>query len=174
MKKKYLDEDGHFFIAPSRIEGQGLFVAKSFSSGDVIGQLYGDIAPTQSRRSIQLGPNRHLNNKYLDYINHACVPSSYICVRGDTALLIALSSVAAHSDEITVNYNYSEYTLTLPFRCRCCPEANAIGGYRCLAKDADRNDNGFSNKYVLSYLRDLAAEEFGMQVNRRRQLKRKL
>jgi hypothetical protein len=174
MKNKYFDEDGHFFIAPSRIEGQGLFVAKSFSSGDLIGQLYGDIARTQSRRSIQLGPDRHLNNKYVDYINHACVPSSYICVRGDTALLIALSSIAAGSDELTINYNYSEYTLTLPFRCSCCPEANAVGGYRCVARDVDRSDKDFSDKYVLSYLKDLAAEEFGTQVSRRPRVKRRL
>jgi hypothetical protein len=170
MKNDYFDEDGHFFIAQSRIDGQGLFVTKSFSSGDVISELHGNIALAPSHRSIQLGPDRHIHNRYVDYINHACVPNSYICVRGNAVLLVALSSVAAHSDEITLNYNYSEYSLARPFRCSCCHEANAIWGYRYLAKDADRNDKGFSNEYALPYLRDLATEEFGMQISRSRRM----
>src|ERR1044072_3240933 len=167
-KREQLDQNACLFIAQSGIDGHGLFVTESVSGGDVITELYGEIASTPNHRSIQIGRDRHVHNKYVDYINHACAPNAYICVRGNAVTLIALRPIVANSDEITLNYNYSEYSLAHSFKCRCCPEHNAIMGYRYIAKDADRGKARFSDKYVLPYLRDLATEEFGAPARSRR------
>jgi hypothetical protein len=158
-------QDEYVFIGQSRIDGYGLFSKKPFSSYDVVSELYGNISLTPNHRSIQIGRDRHFYNRYVDYINHACMPNSYIRVRGDAVQLVALGSIAEDSEEITINYNYSEYSLARPFMCRCCREANIIRGYRYLIQDADEDYVRLLDEYALPYLRNLTMDEFGTPVS---------
>jgi SET domain len=153
------------FVAPSAVDGLGLFSRRSFSTKDVISDLEGDVSFTPSKRSIQIARGRHFYNRYVDYLNHSCTPASYIAVGDDGSVrLVALRAITRDSDEITINYNHSEYRLTSPFTCKCCPRPRIIRGYRYEVEDADEESVDHLDEYALPHLRELTIEEFGART----------
>jgi SET domain len=158
-RSNHADRGELLYIGQSRIDGDGLFSRKSFSRDEVVSELYGTILLAPNHRSIQIGRNKHFYNRYVDYINHSCMPTSYIRVLGDRVQLVALKPIEKDSGEITINYNYSEYSLARPFKCKCCREASVISGYKYLVADADEDYVKLLQEYAVPYLRDLAREE---------------
>ena len=116
--------------------------------GGLIAELAGVVIGRPDRYTIQLGPAEHLDAFGVAstedlmarfpwrFLNHACRPNS--AVRGRR--LYATAAIKA-GDEVTFNYNTTEFDMAEPFACRCgAPECRGgmVRGYRYLAA-ADRD-----------------------------------
>jgi hypothetical protein len=106
---------------------KGVFAKEDMMVNSAI-KLEGVISDHQTRYSIQLGKNKHLNlpagangnienpDFFWTYLNHSCQPNGYI----DTANLTfrALRKIN-RGEECTFNYLTTEYEMAAPFVCRC-------------------------------------------------------
>ncbi|MGY3387475.1 hypothetical protein ACVWW6_000066 [Bradyrhizobium sp. USDA 3311] len=140
------------FLGPSKINGLGLFSRKPTSSGDVVGKLGGAVLETANKRTIQIGHHRHLCSDFIDFINHNCRPNAYVMVVSDMVVLKALKAIDSETDEISIDYNCSEYFLAEPFMCRCCENSNYIAGYEHLIKTNQHDYLRRINQFVLLHL----------------------
>jgi hypothetical protein len=106
---------------------KGVFAKEDMEMNSAF-KLEGVISDHQSRYSIRLGKNRHLNlpvgvNGKIDnpdffwtYLNHSCQPNGYI----DTAdLTFRTLRKIERGEECTFNYLTTEYEMAAPFVCRC-------------------------------------------------------
>lgn len=115
--------------------------------GGLIAELAGVVIGRPDRYTIQLGPAEHLDAFGVAstedlmarfpwrFLNHACRPNS--AVRGRR--LYATAAIKA-GDEVTFNYNTTEFDMAEPFACRC-GAANCRGlirGYRHLSPAQQR------------------------------------
>ena len=124
-------------IAVVHAQGEFHVVAMApYRAGDVILEIEGTVVEQPSQYSIQIDdhlhiepftgePSDHFERHPWRFLNHSCAPTAV--VRGRE--LIATVDLALW-DEITFNYNTTEYTMRQPFVCRCagCP-AQTIGGF---------------------------------------------
>jgi hypothetical protein len=103
-----------------------LLATKDFDIGDHILTLEGEVVDSPSRFSVQMGPNQHLEvpskaqtEQTLDryrwrFLNHSCKPNA----KFENRNLIAILKINA-SEQITFDYNTTEYDLASPFECHC-------------------------------------------------------
>jgi len=115
-------------IAPSRIEGFGIFAARPFARREQIRQInmVREITPENPLRPdlgeradhcdypdgkmVLLGyPDRH--------VNHSCDPNAYVIYAGDTSWFVARRELRL-GDEITIDYNINISGGTA-WPCRC-------------------------------------------------------
>jgi len=109
------------------VDGHGRLVATmDFEIGDHILRLEGEIVDYPSRFSVQIGPGQHVEppaevqvKQPLDryrwrFLNHSCEPNA----RFDNRKLVAIREIMA-SEQITFDYNTTEYDLATPFECHC-------------------------------------------------------
>ncbi|MFM9170657.1 MAG: SET domain-containing protein-lysine N-methyltransferase [Phycisphaerales bacterium] len=123
--------------------GRGLFALVAVRAGARILDLDGEILPLPSAFSLQVGEHEHLH-PHRDalaadsaercqwrFLNHSCDPSCWI----DGRALRARRAIAP-GDELTFDYNCTEWSMASPFRCGCgaCDGAT-VQGYAHL--DAD-------------------------------------
>ena len=110
--------------------------------GGLIADLAGVVVGKPDRYTIQLGKAEHLDAFGVvsaedlsarfpwRFLNHACRPNS--AVRGRR--LVATTTIQA-GEEVTFNYNTTEFDMAEPFACRCgAPECRGgmVRGYRYL------------------------------------------
>jgi hypothetical protein len=128
-------------------------------SGETILAIGGDLVGQPSQYSIQLSDDLHIEvpmhvqssqeRMHAHYpwrfLNHSCAPTAGL--RGRE--LVALRDIDA-LEEITFDYDTSEYDMARPFRCRCghCG-GREIRGFRHLT-DAERRRRA---PYLAPYLR---------------------
>ncbi|MGH9481694.1 MAG: SET domain-containing protein-lysine N-methyltransferase [Terriglobales bacterium] len=130
--------------------GKARVVAEErFSVGDLVLELEGEVAGAPSRYSVQVGLSLHLvpprgsdrnpgeshDDRYIwRFLNHSCRPNAW--VRGRQ--LLALRPIAP-GEEITFDYNCTEFDMAAPFPCRCGHCGGAmIRGYRHLSPEERR------------------------------------
>ena len=114
-------------IQPEFVDGQyRLLATRDFQIGDHILRLVGEIVETPSKYSVQLGPGQHMDlpaeirseppvDRYRwRFLNHSCEPNAEF----DDINLVAAREIKA-SQEITFDYNTTEYDLAVPFECHC-------------------------------------------------------
>jgi len=113
-------------------------------AGERILRIDGELAGRPSRYSIQVGEELHVEVPATAapdavpglypwrFLNHSCAPNAVVRERA----LLALRPIDA-GEEITFDYNATEWELTAPFTCRCgaCGGAR-IAGLRHLPPDA--------------------------------------
>ena len=142
---------GHFrLVAQSR-----------FSPGDKIWMLAGEVVDVPDRYSVQVGRNDHLRPQpalppgaddiYLwRYLNHSCNPNTQVIGR----TLVALAAIAP-GDELTFDYNCTEYEMATPFECRCgwCAGAT-IRGFKHLGVAERERRRGSAAPYLWQLLAD--------------------
>lgn len=160
------ETSGWLFVAPSKINGAGLFSRRTISIGDTVGRLCGAVQPVANKRTIQIDRHRHICSDYIDFINHCCRPNAYVRVEDDSIVLNAIEQIDSQSDEITIDYNCSEYRLAESFTCRCCQSPNRIRGYRNLV---ETNKNDYLRRigpFVLPHLLELSSEMEGSLIGR--------
>lgn len=123
--------------------GRGLVALEAASAGAVILELDGEILPTASRHSVQVGMREHLHPSRdavaadsVDrcswrFLNHSCDPNCWL----DGLVLRARRDIAP-GEQLTFDYNCTEWSMASPFRCGCgaCDGAT-VQGYAHL--DAD-------------------------------------
>tara|TARA_Y100000310_G_C20525782_1_gene735954 strand:+ start:681 stop:1055 length:375 start_codon:yes stop_codon:yes gene_type:complete len=114
MKK--INLNNLYISSIKNIPGQsGVFSKESFAPGDTILYLNGEVVGFPSRTSIQIGENKHIEDKIGAFVNHSCYPSCKI--EGNR---VVADKEISPSDEITFDYSKNETTLASPFICSCC------------------------------------------------------
>jgi hypothetical protein len=97
-------------------EMYGLFSTCSFSQGELVLKIEGEIVSQPSRTTIQIGPSQHVDVASPGkFINHSCNPNCKV----ENKQLIAIKNIAK-GEEITFNYEESEDILAHPFICKDC------------------------------------------------------
>ncbi|MHB1310989.1 MAG: SET domain-containing protein-lysine N-methyltransferase [Gemmatimonadaceae bacterium] len=109
-----------------------LVTVRDIGAGDRLFFIEGRETPTPTRFSVQIGRGLHLDQEearnadervaryFWRYMNHHCEPSTEIRDR----YVIARRDLAAGED-VTFDYNTTEYDLAEPFTCHC-------GSARCV------------------------------------------
>jgi len=115
-----------------------------------------EITAQRTWRTVQLGPNSHLKNELLDYVDHSCNPNTILEI--DTLRLIALRDI--HTGEpITFFYPGTEVELAQAFRCSCGSAAclGEIAGAFYLTTDQMRHalDSGYCSSFIRAHLERL-------------------
>lgn len=123
--------------------GLSVVASRSIESGSVILEIRGEVVDRASKYSLQVDDATHIEYPWVDqmdasetrhqwrYLNHSCDPN---------AVLIGLQLVAikpiAQGEEITFDYNTTEYEMSTPFRCECGHCGGAlIRGFKFLSSD---------------------------------------
>ena len=100
-----------------RGEQRTVRAARPFASGDLLLLLRGWLCAQPTRHTIQLDDERHLEGEptaLWRYLQHACAPNAAIRDRE----LLAIAPIAA-GDEITFDYETTEWDMASPFACTC-------------------------------------------------------
>jgi len=128
-----------------RAHGQWHILAlQPFAEGEEILRLNGELVRLPSRYSVQVDDALHVEIPEKEstdlervfeaypwrFLNHSCVPSARVEGRS----LLAVRSLATW-EEITFDYNTTEYEMASPFVCRCghCG-GRKIGGFGLLSR----------------------------------------
>ena len=97
-------------IAPSNINGQGLFSTIKISNNapiiEITGKLYNSDNIPNNQTVIQIGNNLYIgaSGGMDDYINHSCNPNCYLHIVGKRAFLYSIYEIKKNS-EITFDYS---------------------------------------------------------------------
>lgn len=105
------------FIVKTGIHGLGVFTLMTFRAGDTLFKMRGELIPTPTRTSVQLGNSLHIEDEIAGFVNHSCAPNAKI--DKDTHSFVALKDIK-QDEEIVFDYNINEDTLASPFVCECC------------------------------------------------------
>ncbi len=108
-----------------REKGHALRAARPLQAGEPICELVGELRPTPSRFSVQVGAGAHLSPPEVSaqvtvrdfpwvYTNHSCRPNAAIC----GYRLVAMRPIPA-GEEISFDYDSTEAELAEPFACHC-------------------------------------------------------
>lgn len=115
-------------------------------AGEVILRVYGIIVDQPSKYSVQVDRGVHVDlpsnmDRHADphhyrwrYLNHSCEPNAAL----DGLDLVALRPIERW-EEITFDYNTTEESIAVPFRCSCgCCGGRTIRGFRHLDANEQR------------------------------------
>jgi SET domain-containing protein len=105
------------FVRKKGIEGAGIFTTKAVAKGKVLFKMHGKILTRPTRTSVEIGRNRHIEDRIAGFINHSCTPNAKVLKKYKSFVSIVKIK---KGDEITFDYNKNESKLAAPFRCRCC------------------------------------------------------
>lgn len=133
---------------------------EKISEGDILLRLEGILIKDPTRFSIQIGENEHIaaysndphkESAILRYINHSCNPTAFFNI--PEKILIAAKNLEP-GDEITFNYNTTEYDMVVPFQCHC-GSVNCYGeikGFKYLSTDEKKELLPFLSPYLKKFL----------------------
>ncbi len=157
----------HRLSVGTRTGGHFVSINRDVTTGESICYLAGNVIDTASRFSIQLDHNTHLiphsigvdaNGVALTpwiYTNHSCSPNCRISGRE----LVATRTI--HSgDEITFDYETSEWDMAEPFHCLCgSPECRKlIRGFKHLDPSVREQLRVNVSNYLLKEMETAQAE----------------
>jgi hypothetical protein len=149
--------------AVARIHGNYHVVATELlQAGDLVLRIEGDITRQPTRYTVQIDADHHievpaeaslellLDRYFWRFLNHSCDPSAIIRGRD----VIARRRIKP-MDEVTFDYDSTEYDMAEPFHCRCgSPRCRGrVGGYRHLSAAQRRR----IDPYLAAFLRDRPA-----------------
>lgn len=94
---------------------------------EVVFVLQGELTNRPSKYSIQIDEDKHLEplhdphdlKSLIHFFNHSCDPSTYI--NFEDFSVRALRNLEP-GEEVTFNYNTTEYEMSNPFKCHCDSE----------------------------------------------------
>ena len=105
-----------------------------FKIDELVFPVVGECMDHPTVYTIQVAANRHVVTLYGKYVNHSCHPNC--CFDTEHLIFRALRTIAAE-EEITFDYNTTEYDLCWPFQC-CCGAIDClryIRGYKYLSAE---------------------------------------
>jgi len=117
-------------VAPSAIDGHGVFAAQPIPARRKIGEIRGEsisvadarIRATRSERImiVELSARRALDfsrsSDPMRYTNHSCAPNARLCLRAGRVEFYALREIAV-GEEVTVDYGETHHEGRLACRC---------------------------------------------------------
>ena len=139
MKDHSIEETAEFTAVEYANGHHRLVATREFGIADHILHLRGVIVDCPSKYSVQIGPDQHVEvpaevrvEQPLDryrwrFLNHSCEPNA----KFENRKLVAIREIKA-SEEITFDYNTTEYDLATPFECHCKSDGccGVVRGYR--------------------------------------------
>jgi hypothetical protein len=154
------DVDGH----------RSLRARVSFSRGDTILEVRGDVVQTPSRYSIQVDTNEHVepgqvpddldgyDNYLWPFLNHSFEPNSMM----EGKRLLAIADIAV-GDEVTFNYNANEWDMATPFTCMVT--GRSVTGNKHLSLEQRARIAPISASFILELARqDIASEPISVSM----------
>jgi len=122
----------------SKVKGKGVFVLQDFTKDEVVMKLEGKEVDYPTQTSIQIGTGKYLESE--PNLNHSCSPNVYIDYEDFT--LRALRSIRS-GEEVTFDYNSTEYDMQAPFKCLCGEEncRKIVKGFKHLSLEEQKNIN---------------------------------
>ena len=123
-----------------------VIATESIDTGEVILEIYGVFVDRPSKYTVQVEDNLHVELPGVEgstqepdlhpwrFLNHSCDPN---------AALVGLKLVALRPirqwDEVTFDYNTTEFEMSTPFACQCghC-DGTMIRGFKFLRADQQR------------------------------------
>jgi SET domain len=135
-------------MAVVRADGEYRLVAnRRISKGELLFTIEGELTTAPTRYTVQVGRDTHvdvpaeygfeeiLDRFYWRFMNHSCDPTVF--VRGRA--VISLKPVDFGQD-ITFNYNTTEFDMAEPFSCRCGNDSctGSVRGYRHVSAEERR------------------------------------
>lgn len=130
-------------IQPINAIHHGVFAKIIIPKDTIILHLEGVVIQEPTKYSIQVDTHQHLeipeninpfsiSAYHWKFLNHSCLPNGYFNMQDKT--FRALKNILK-GEEITFNYNTTEYKLATPFQCQC-HSGNCYGeikGFRFLS-----------------------------------------
>jgi hypothetical protein len=101
---------------------------EEIAGGEIVFLLQGYVIYSPSRYSVQIDKDRHLEpsssdpqdpGSYLRFLNHSCSPNCYIELDD---LSVRALRVIRSGEQVTFDYNTTEFDMASPFRCECNSE----------------------------------------------------
>ena len=135
---------------------------RAFAAGEVILGFEGLIVDSPTRMTLQLDEDSHLDVPHhlsaeqvredfpWQFLNHSCAANGVL--RGRQ--LAALSPIEA-GDEVTFNYNTTEYDMSTPFDCGCGAKGcggRAVRGFKHLSCSEQEALRPFLAPHLLRFL----------------------
>jgi hypothetical protein len=146
--------------------GMGAFAGRSFKKGELVVQATGEVIPYQTRHSIQIDWDRHLEpDPPARYLNHSCEPNLGIKTNTNTKRqglpdFVAMRDIE-QGEELTWDYAMSEWTHyerpdpALEFDLTClCGSKNCrgkMGYYSELPVEIKEKYKGFVSDYLVRW-----------------------
>lgn len=123
------------------LHGNGVFAEEEFRKDDFIGFFEGEEVDDRTNISLQFAPNFHVkpsSTTPFRNLNHSCAANAFFRGRN----LYARKQIDK-GQEITIDYNCSEFELAYPFQCDCRTKdcvgrIQEIRGYKSLSQDERR------------------------------------
>jgi len=117
-------------VAPSLIDGQGVFAAEAIAQRLKIGEIRGQsisVADARIRATryerimiVEVSPRKAIDfsrsTDPMRFTNHSCRPNARLCLRQGRVEFYAMRAIAA-GEEITVNYGETHHKGKLACRC---------------------------------------------------------
>ena len=109
--------------------------AQPIKAGEVVFYISGRIVTKRTQHTIQLDATRHVvadADDLWQFMNHGCEPNVSIDVT--RRQMVAIRDIAL-GEELTFNYNTTEWDMISPFDCACGAEScvGRIRGFRYLS-----------------------------------------
>ena len=116
------------------LHGNGVFAEQEFREGDFIGFFEGEEVSSRTGISVQFGKDFYVDPfSPFRNLNHSCDANAFFRGRN----LYARKKIDK-GQEITIDYNCSEFELSEPFQCKCGIKEACVGtieGYKRLSQD---------------------------------------
>jgi hypothetical protein len=104
------------------VKGKSLKSVRLFKCYERIIKICGTVSDKPDKYSIQISENKHIVGELGNFVNHSCHSNCYIDV--DKEIWLVAKRNIRKDEELTFNYNTTEYELSCPFQCFC-------GGFDC-------------------------------------------
>ena len=149
-------------VTPSGVEGGSercVVAQRPIADGELVMLLDGEIGSSRHRHTLQVGLHSHLaapentsdTASVVAYpwrfVNHSCAPNT----RVHDGALIACRDIE-YGEEVTFDYNATEWELAEPFPCRC-GASNCCGKVRGFQHLSD-SERIARRSFLAPYLRD--------------------
>jgi len=132
-------------MATTNPYGTGCYATRDFAKGDVISRIRGHIDDKRDFESLQIKEGKHLHMQRPEvFLNHNCDPN---CAIDFESLELHALLPIKKGEQLTWNYNTSEWVLQRPFRCQCGAK---IGGFKFLSADDQKKLLPWVSPYIRS------------------------
>ena len=110
-----------------------------------------EVTEDQTYRTVQIGHNLHVKNRYLDYVDHSCDPNTVFDVKA--LVLVAINDIHP-GESLTMFYPGSEVELVQDFECRCQNQRclGHVKGWSGLTHEQRRRAlwNGYCTGFIIA------------------------
>ncbi|MEU5347667.1 MULTISPECIES: SET domain-containing protein-lysine N-methyltransferase [unclassified Streptomyces] len=139
--------------------GKGYNSRRALSVGDIVSPLTGNVRTGEPTvYSVQVSRDEHLDPDNLHFLNHSCVPNTFLDT--NAGHVVAIRPIA-DGEPLSFFYPSTEWNMGNPFACQC-------GTAACLGTITGASDlpAAVLERYALNdHVRELIAERDGVKAS---------